>query len=222
MKKSLLITFLSTLLLAFVSVAQASEPMKIRFNDLQGKIAPYADPFADLTSDQLYNLSIYARIQKMQEIVPERVTQSMIDDAESAKQSLEEDKIDIEYLFAQREIIMEKRKQAAMATNPLLADKVIEMGGYMLPLEFNNGKVSEFLLVPTIGACSHKPVPAPNQILLVRTAEPIEVGNTYMPVRVTGTLRITPQTKELFLVDGQKGINMSYTIEAANVEPYLG
>ena len=46
---------------------------------------------------------------------------------ENAKAKLLEEKIDIEYLFAQRLIIMEKRKAAAMATNSLLADKNIEM-----------------------------------------------------------------------------------------------
>lgn len=217
MKKLLLIPFL----LSFFSVAQATEPQKISFNDLQGQVAAYKDPFKDLTEDQLYNLSIYARISEMQESVPERVTKEMIAEGENAKAQLIKENVDIEYLFEQRLIIMERRKAAAMATNGLLADKNIEMGGYMLALDFKDGLVSEFLLVPTIGACSHKPVPPANQLVLVKMEKPIKAGSAYMPIKVTGTLRITPQTKDLYLVDGKKNIDMSYSLDNALVEPYI-
>lgn len=212
---------LISLLLSFFSMAQAAEPLKISFNDLQGKVAPYKDPFRDLTEDQLYNLSIYARISEMMKSIPARVTEEMKIEAENAHAKLISEKIDIEYLFEQRLIIMEKRKVASMATNELLANKKIEMGGYMLALEFDNGLVTEFLLVPTIGACSHKPVPPANQLVLVTAKQPVKAGSAYMPIRVTGMLRVTPQSKDLYLVDGQKNIEMSYSLEDAKVEPFI-
>ena len=95
------------------------------------------------------------------------------------------------------------------------------MSGFMLALEFDNGLVTEFLLVPTMGACSHKPVPPANQIIYVKAKEAIEAGSPYMPIKVTGTLRITPQEKDLYLVDGQKNIEMSYTLEDTLVEPIV-
>lgn len=217
MKKLLLIPFL----LSLFSMAQAAEPLKIGFSDLQGQVAPYKDPFKDLTEDQLYNLSIYARISEMQKVVPERVTEAMLEEGENAKAQLIEEKVDIEYMFAQRIVIMEKRRAAAMATNGLLADKNIEMGGYMLALDFEDGLVSEFLLVPTIGACSHKPVPPANQLILVKTKKPVKAASAYMPVKITGTLRITPQAKDLYLVDGKKNIDMAYSLDDAIVEPFI-
>ena len=217
MKKLLLLP----LLFSLFSTAQAAEPIKIGWQDLQGKVAPYTDPFQDLTEDQLYNLSIYARITDMQEFAPDRVSEAMLEEAANAKALLEKEKVDIKYLFEQRLIIMEKRKQAAMVTNDLLIDKKVEIGGYMLALEFDNGRVTEFLLVPTIGACSHKPVPPANQLILVKTDKAIEAGSPYMPIRVTGKLLVTPQEKDLYLVDGQKNISMSYSINSAKVEPFL-
>jgi len=154
MKKFILIP----LLLILTSIGQAAEVMKINWQDLQGKVAPYQDPFADLTEDQLYNLSVYGRISEMKRLFPAyEITEEMDKEAEAAKAILIAEEVDIDYLFAQREIIIEKRKKAALVTNDLLADREIEMSGYMLALEFNNGLVTEFLLVPTIGACSHKP-----------------------------------------------------------------
>lgn len=220
MKKLLLIPFLC----ALFSVVQATEttaPLKINFTDLQGKVTPYKDPFQDLTEDQLYNLSIHARILSMQESMPESVTKEMIAESEKAKASLDEQKVDIEYLFEQRLIIMEKRRQASLITNDLLVNQNVEIGGYMLALEFDDGRVKEFLLVPTIGACSHKPVPPANQLILVTTDKPIEAGSPYMPIRVTGKLQVTQQEKDLYLVDGQKNIAMSYSIDSAKVEPFL-
>ena len=219
MKKLLLIPFL----LVLFSTAQAAvtqEPIKISFNDLQGKVAPYENPFQHLTDDQLYNLSVYAQISEMQRLAPERVTESMEIDAEVAKKQLIEDKIDIADMLAKGKVISEMHQKAALSTNPLLANKKIQMGGYMLALEFDNGLVSEFLLVPTIGACSHKAVPPANQIILVSAIKPVAVGPAYEAVLVTGTLRINAQSKALYLVDGEKSIEMAYTIEDAAVKPY--
>lgn len=217
MRKLLLTPFL----FIFIGLAQAQSIQQIGWFDLQGKVEPYVNPFEDLSEDQLYNLSIYARINEMEKVMPERVTEGMKQEAENAKQQLIEQKVDINYLLKQREIIIEKRKKAAMTTNTELANKTVELGGFMLALSFDQGKVTEFLLVPTIGACSHKPVPPPNQLVLVKTKKPVQSNSPYMPVRVTGKLLITPLTKDLYLVDGQKVIDMAYSINDATVAPYI-
>ncbi len=172
MKKLTLIPFLFALFsTAFLSVAQAAvlaKPLQINFTDLRGKMVPYKDPFQSLTEAQLYNLSVHARILAMQESMPDKVTKAMIAESTKAKAFLDTEKVDIKYLFEQRRIIMEKRQQASMATNKQLVNKYVEIGGYMLALEFDDGLVKEFLLVPTVGACSHKPVPPANQMILVK------------------------------------------------------
>jgi len=212
---------LTLFLLGLVSIAQAAEPIKIGWHNLQGTVAPYEDPFKKLTSDQIYYLSIYSRISEMQKENPDRVSAALAKEAESAKEALISEKIDIDYMLEQRYVIMEKRMAAALATNDSLANQQIQMAGYMLALEFDEDKVKEFLLVPTIGACAHEAVPNPNQMILVNAQKAIVSTSTYMPVKITGKLQINQQSKELYLIDGSKEVDMSYSMDNAAVEPYL-
>jgi len=216
MKRYLLI------LLGFIAMTQVhAQPIKIGWQDLQGKLPPYQDPFDDLTEDQLYNLSLYSRVSEMEKLFPSfAMKASVLKEAEEAKAKLIKDNIDIDEMFAQRDIIKQKREKASLMTNKLLENKEIEMSGYMLALEFDNGEVSEFLLVPTIGACSHKPVPAANQLIYVKSKKSVVADSPYMPIKITGTLRITPSTQDLYLVDGQKQIKMAYSLDDAIVEPF--
>ena len=57
-------------------------------------------------------------------------------------------------------------------------DVQVKIAGYVLPLDFEDTTVKEFLLVPYIGACIHVPPPPPNQIIYVTSEEGIEVGGT--------------------------------------------
>jgi len=215
------VILLAYLFVSAISTAFAVEPMAIGWQDLEGKVAPFHNPFDVLTDDQLYNLSVYGRISEMKQYVPDQVSDEMLKEAENAKAKLIAENIDIEYFFKQRLLLIEKRKAAALITNGLLANREITMSGFMLALNFDNGLVTEFLLLPVMGACSHKPVPPANQIVFVKAKKAIEAGSPYMPVQVTGTMHITPQDKNLYLVDGHKHITMSYTLENTLVEPFI-
>src|SRR5690606_41234775 len=50
---------------------------------------------------------------------------------------------------------------------PSLNGKKIRIPGYVVQLEGDADKVTQFLLVPYFGACIHVPPPPPNQIILV-------------------------------------------------------
>ncbi len=91
--------------------------------------------------------------------------------------------------------------------------KKVRIPGFVVPLEDKEDKVSEFLLVPYVGACIHTPPPPPNQIVHVRTADqkPVSVSVTD-PVWVLGELRISP-------VKSQYG-DVSFQLKALTVEPY--
>lgn len=63
--------------------------------------------------------------------------------------------------------------------------------GFVVPLEIvEEGKVSEFLLVPYFGACIHTPPPPPNQIVFVTAAKPIELESMWEPVWVDGKFSV--------------------------------
>ncbi len=87
---------------------------------------------------------------------------------------------------------------------------LVKVPGFMVPLEDNQKKVTQFLLVPTPQACIHVPPPPPNQMLLVDIKEGTEVA--YGPIWVHGTLRI--KTQRTMYGD------VSYAFEALYIEPY--
>ncbi len=69
-----------------------------------------------------------------------------------------------------------------------LNGKRVKIGGYVVPLDFDATKVTEFLLVPFVGACIHVPPPPANQIVYVKAPGGITIKGQFDPVYVTGTL----------------------------------
>ncbi|MEL6287982.1 MAG: DUF3299 domain-containing protein [Pseudomonadota bacterium] len=90
--------------------------------------------------------------------------------------------------------------------------KRIRLAGYMVPLDFQATKVSEFLLVPYVGACIHVPAPATNQVVYIQTDNPVEFTGLYDPVYVTGTMSTESEKTEL--------AEAGYRIRADDVRPY--
>jgi hypothetical protein len=93
-----------------------------------------------------------------------------------------------------------------------LDGKLIKMAGFVTPLAFDGGRISEFLLVPFVGACIHVPPPPANQIVYVSGVKGYSPGGLLYPVWVTGRLKATPIDTDL--------ANVGYQIEGAKVEPY--
>ncbi len=96
----------------------------------------------------------------------------------------------------------------------------IKLSGYLLPLEFSEEGVREFLLVPHVGACIHTPAPPVNQIVLVKLRQSYRIDGFYAPVRVTGTMSTEPARKALSFVDGSAHVPSGYTLAASLVEAY--
>jgi hypothetical protein len=117
---------------------------------------------------------------------------------------------------------MAKRKEIRTAVVEELNGQTVRIPGYLLPLEVSSEKVTEFLLVPYIGACIHVPPPPQNQIVHVNVLQKGGYKNTklYEPVWVTGQINIQSMNKELYLVDGSTGIDIGYAMQANRVEPY--
>src|SRR5262245_48065158 len=92
-----------------------------------------------------------------------------------------------------------------------LDGKRVQIGGYVVPLDFDATRVTEFLLVPFVGACIHVPPPPPNQIVYVKAEKGIEVRGSFDPVWVTGTLTVTPAFTGL--------AEAGYSLAAETVEP---
>lgn len=90
---------------------------------------------------------------------------------------------------------------------------IARMPGYILPLDFaEQGEAREFLLLPFHGACVHYPPPPPNQIVYLRSAEPIQFTSLWHPVWVEGLMNVERVDTDLAA--------SAYSMVVRTVEPY--
>ncbi|MEZ0391860.1 MAG: DUF3299 domain-containing protein [Pseudobdellovibrionaceae bacterium] len=93
-----------------------------------------------------------------------------------------------------------------------LDGKEVRIPGFMVPLEDNMKKVTEFLLVPSPQACIHVPPPPPNQMVLIemdgREDSKVEFG----PIWVYGRLNLKPKKHQY----GES----SFTMKGMHIEAY--
>ncbi len=71
-----------------------------------------------------------------------------------------------------------------------LEGQMVKIPGFMVPLEDNQSKITEFLLVPTPQACIHVPPPPPNQMVYVKMKKGVE-ARPGAPIWVYGTFKVT-------------------------------
>ena len=91
--------------------------------------------------------------------------------------------------------------------------KEVKIPGFMVPLEDFAEEVSEFLLVPYVGACVHTPPPPPNQLVYVQMEGDEKTSVTYWdPIWIHGTLVIEETTN----IYG----SVSFRVSGIEVQPY--
>ena len=172
-----------------------------------------------MTPGQKFDLIVVARTRQLQSegvnVTPEQREKLTV-----ALKRLDSDRIDTDGLLAMRSEIAAKRKRAMEAVNENLNGQQVRLAGYVLPLEMGGSKITEFLLVPYVGACIHEPVPPANQIVRVKFERGFEVDGRFTPVWVQGRMITQIGNSELFLKDGTASIPSSYTLEAGSIENY--
>ena len=203
-----------------VGFASAEDAQELTWDDLVPAALDFEDPFEKLTEDQLYNLALIARYREQKENKDKTLDFSRAE-YDEATSNLKADKIDIDGLIARREEITEKRRLRGSTANPDLNGKNIRLPGYLLPLEFREKKVMEFLLVPWVGACIHTPPPPPNQIVHVKLTKGFDIGDeVFTAVWVSGKMKAENNNPELSFVDGNQKIDVSNVMHAEEVKLY--
>jgi hypothetical protein len=196
--------------------ALADEPRQVMWADLVPKSAVMDNPFLKLTKEQLAWISDVAAVRDRKDRGDRTLSATERESEQALSRKLEEAGIDVDGLLATRMKIIERGR----AVNPLLNGQNVRLPGYLLPLEFSGKQVTEFLLVPWVGACIHTPPPPPNQIVHVKPEKPVEIGGMFAPVWVTGQMTTGAIKKSLSLVDGSADIDVGYSLRASQVEPY--
>ncbi|MEM9229640.1 MAG: DUF3299 domain-containing protein [Pseudomonadota bacterium] len=101
----------------------------------------------------------------------------------------------------------------ATKLNETLNNAYIKMPGFIIPLEIGAKGVTDFILVPYVGACIHTPPPPANQLVFVNARSPWPNEQLWDAVWVTGTMRTQLQSTEM----GQTG----YSLAAEDMEVYV-
>lgn len=97
--------------------------------------------------------------------------------------------------------------------NEELADMVVRLPGFVVPIgPPQKGLITEFFLVPYIGACIHVPPPPPNQMVYVTSASGIAADAIHEAYWVTGKMRVENRTTGLGTA--------AYALSATKVELY--
>ncbi|MGE8500314.1 MAG: DUF3299 domain-containing protein [Pseudomonas sp.] len=109
---------------------------------------------------------------------------------------------------------------AAMQQSPAapvvkaLDGQAVKLPGYIVPLDVTDeGRVTEFLLVPYFGACIHVPPPPSNQIVHVRAELGVLLDALYQPFWIEGPLSVEHSSSELAEVGYQMQADKIYAYE---------
>ena len=194
--------------------APAEKARQLSWNDLVPAHLLAENPLANMTDEQLD--LVYWVINTLDSLPQRGVdTEELYNEVDEAIPRLKKAGIDIAELMAKRKIL-----QTSIVEE--LNGQQIRIPGYLLPLEVSDAKVTEFLLVPYVGACIHVPPPPPNQIIYVKMIQKksYKSKNIYEPVWVTGVIAAKSMVKDLFLVDGSDEVDIGYTMQANRIEPY--
>ena len=219
MKNKIVGSVLIPLCAVWMAGASAEEPRTINWEELAIKVSAADNPFLKLTGEQLLALSSVAGLRDRKSrgitLTPE---ETAIETDALAK--LKKDKVDVDGLLAMRDAVAAKQQAAMRAVNTEVDGKMIRIPGYVLPLEFSGTKVSEFLLVPWVGACIHTPPPEPNQIVYVKPDKAFDIRRAFDAVWVTGRIAAKGSKRKVEIVDGSADVEVGYSLSASNVELY--
>ena len=210
-------------LLLFSGPAFADSSREIAWQDLIPQ-APveFDDPFAKLSGEQLMQLAQVARIRRLLENEKIPADGPSAEDEKRSVAELSSEGINVDWLLSQRERVTRERMLRAEQVDEGLSGKRIRIPGYTLPLALDKDRrITEFLLVPWVGACIHTPPPPPNQMIHVSVPGGTELRGRYSPVWIEGAIEMKPGSYDLFLVDGSMQVKVAYTMVTETISDYL-
>jgi len=216
--------FIFQILLVYLTLynagIQAQDILTLEWEDLIPSSSKIDHPFEKLTEEQRTYLIYVTYINELERLEPGSASEDQHQKVTQIKARFAEQGIDVDNLMKIRDEIIELKRQMAEAIDTTLNNKMVLMPGYMLPLDYSDDLVTEFLLVPWVGACIHTPPPPKNQIVFVKIKDGYELRSIYEPVWIEGTMYAESSVSTLFLVDGTSNINSGYSIKADKIQPY--
>lgn len=195
----------------------------IQWSDLapeQGR--PFVDPFAKLSSAQIGDLGYVVRVRQL--IADEKIDANGEDAKEAAAlaSELEQQGVNIGWLMVQRERVRQIRGlQVERVSNSIaesLRNQRVSLTGFVIPVTVNDGRLTEFFLVPTLAACSHEDPPPRLQVVFVATEPGIAPPGRRTPVRVTGTVVADVNARGTVNASGQVMVHSAYAMLSPEIK----
>lgn len=124
-------------------------------------------------------------------------------------------KLDDPDLYDQELQRLNKDMYALFSRAPVVTEytgKVVQIPGFVVPLDMEDDRIQSFLLVPYFGACIHTPPPPANQIIFVENQQSFKLLYMDEAMMVTGVLMDDHVSSE----QGDAG----YRLYATEVVPY--
>ncbi len=173
------------------------------------------DPYAQLSQEQLEQLSILGRIKWL--IKNGKVDPQGADALEAAtiENLFKLSGLDTNWLLSQRETISQNRRQQKKY-NQAIEGKIAKLVGWIIPLDLTqSGQISNFLLLPYLVNCSHILPPPADQVVHILATEPINLNflNNAEQFRIEGILRFVHNIHIVYRLDGMIQLESSYKIE---------
>ena len=204
-----------------VATQASAKPEVIEFSDLVDPLAVvFDDPYRDMGFRLLNELKLVVELDEKlaQKDLAEDERARLTARRSAAKDMLEINGQDVDALLSQRWDVARKRQTARMATNPVLNGAEVTLSGYLIPAPRDADGSGFGYLVPQVGMCSHLPPPPPNQLVRVRLRADQQVESLYLPVRVSGLLRVEPSDETIFVLDGESRMLSGWTLDAETVD----
>lgn len=90
--------------------------------------------------------------------------------------------------------------------------QIVQLSGFIVPIDYQGTGVTAFILVPYVGACVHVPPPPANQLVFVTSATPYESAGMFEAVTVTGMFGTASTSTQL--------AEIGYALSADEIQTY--
>lgn len=209
-----LLTFFLSLVVSNTVIAATT----VSWPDLVPKMTSAAIQLPQLSDEELATLTeiiVYRGAMKRRELTNEesKSYQTHLQKAEAIN-------LDVEAILAIRDRIIKERNTLMTSVRTDLDSSDIKIAGFVVPLEMDGMLSTQFLLVPSAGACIHTPPPPVNQTVVVNFPDGYEIESLYTPVWVEGIMYTENLNMSVALSDGTQDIQAGYTLKATAISRY--
>jgi hypothetical protein len=179
----------------------------------------FEDPYRDLAPEQMSDLMSLVRLREELGSDTLAVEQRAKLEARATglETALQAAGIDVDWLLAQRWVVADRRRQAAVAVNRAFDGQQVALAGFLVPAPPAQGGGTVAYLLPDRGVCNHLPPSPPNQLVRLELTSLPDLGGFCVPALVRGTLRAEESRHQALVIDDAVPMWSAWTLKTDHV-----